>query len=124
MGAMAILVRSWEMDGRIPRLDVVTFGEAMVLLLAEPGVPLRRARTFSRQVAGAEANVAVALARLGHRVGWYGRVGADALGEAVLAALRAEGIDLSRAVVDTAAPTGLIVRDCSAARPTEVAYYR
>jgi hypothetical protein len=55
-------------------LDVVTFGEArrgeaMALLLAEPGVPLRRATTFRRQVAGAERNVAVGLARLGHRSG-------------------------------------------------------
>jgi 2-dehydro-3-deoxygluconokinase len=105
-------------------LDVVTFGEAMALLLAEPGVPLRRAVSFRRQVAGAESNVAVGLARLGHRVGWYGRVGADAFGDAVLATLRAEGIDVSRAVVDDAAPTGLLVRDCSADRPTEVAYYR
>src|SRR3712207_9224608 len=106
MGAMAILVRSWEMDGRIPRLDVVTFGEAMALMLAEPGVPLRRARTFSRQVAGAEANVAVALARLGHRVGWYGRVGADALGEAGLGALRGEGVDRARPGVHHGAPSG------------------
>jgi 2-dehydro-3-deoxygluconokinase len=105
-------------------LDVVTFGEAMALLLAEPGVPLRRAGTFRRQVAGAESNVAVALSRLGHRAGWYGRVGADAFGDAVLAALRADGVDVSRAVVDPTAPTGLLVRDCSAVRPTEVAYYR
>jgi 2-dehydro-3-deoxygluconokinase len=105
-------------------LDLVTFGEAMTLLLAEPGVPLRRAVTFRRQVAGAESNVAVALARLGHRVGWFGRVGADAFGDTVLAALRAEGVDVSRAVVDPDAPTGLLARDCSADRPTEVAYYR
>jgi 2-dehydro-3-deoxygluconokinase len=110
-------------DGLVS-LDVVTFGEAMALLLAEPGVPLRRATAFRRQIAGAESNVAVGLARLGHRVGWFGRVGADAFGDAVLATLRAEGIDVSRAVVDDAAPTGLLARDCSADRPTEVAYYR
>src|SRR4051794_27707730 len=112
------------MDGRIAPLDVVTFGEAMALLLAEPAVPLRRALSFRRQVAGAESNAAVALARLGHPVGWFGRVGADAFGDAVLGTLRAEGIDLSRVVRDATAPTGLIARDCSAARPTEVAYYR
>jgi 2-dehydro-3-deoxygluconokinase len=105
-------------------LDLVTFGEAMALLLADPGVPLRRAQTFRRQVAGAESNVAIGLARLGHPVGWYGRVGADAFGDVVLAALRAEGVDVSRATIDDAAPTGLLVRDCSAERPTEVAYYR
>ncbi|MGW5692703.1 sugar kinase, partial [Streptomyces asiaticus] len=39
--------------------EVVTCGEAMLLLLAEPGVPLDRAVHFRRSVAGAESNVAV-----------------------------------------------------------------
>lgn len=64
--------------------EVVTFGEAMGLFLAPPNVPLRRARAFARGVAGAELNVAVGLARLGHAVRWAGRVGDDAFGEDVV----------------------------------------
>ncbi|MGH3320444.1 MAG: sugar kinase [Streptosporangiaceae bacterium] len=105
-------------------LDVVTFGEAMVLLLAEPGVPLRAAATYRRSVAGAESNVACGLARLGHRVGWFGRVGADPFGDIVLATLRADGVDVSRVRVDGGSPTGLLVRDCHGERAIDVLYYR
>jgi len=104
--------------------EVVTFGEAMGLLLAEPGRPLEHADSFRRSVAGAESNVAVALARLGHPVGWFGRVGDDAFGRAVLRTLRGEGVDVSRARVDPAAATGLIVRDCHPERAIEVLYHR
>lgn len=107
--------------------EVVTFGEAMVLLLAEPGVPLRAAVSFRRSVAGAESNVAIGLARLGHRVAWFGRVGDDAFGEVVLRALRAEGVDTAWARVDAAAGgafTGLLLRDCHADRGIDVVYHR
>lgn len=103
--------------------DAVTFGEAMVLLLAEPEAPLESATSFRRSVAGAESNVAIGLARLGHRTGWFGRVGDDPFGDVVLRTLRAESVDVSRVSRDPA-PTGLLVRDCSAIRPIEVLYFR
>ncbi|MYW02829.1 sugar kinase, partial [Streptomyces sp. SID3343] len=96
----------------------------MGLLLAEPGRPLEHADVFRRSIAGAESNVAVGLARLGHRVGWFGRVGDDAFGHTVLRTLRGEGVDVSRARVDPAASTGLIVRDCHPERAIEVLYHR
>ncbi|MGH3344962.1 MAG: sugar kinase [Carbonactinosporaceae bacterium] len=104
--------------------EVVTFGESMALLLAEPGHALDAALHFRRSVAGAESNVAVGLARLGHAVGWFGRVGDDAFGHGILRALRAEGVDVSRARIDDTAPTGLLVRDFHAERPVQVLYYR
>lgn len=104
-------------------MDVVTFGEAMVLLLAEPGVPLPEATSYRRTVAGSESNVAIALARLGHDVGWFGRVGRDPFGDVVLRTLRGEGVDVRQASHDDA-PTGVLIRDCHAERPTEVLYYR
>jgi 2-dehydro-3-deoxygluconokinase len=105
-------------------LDAVTFGEVMGMMLATPGTPLRHARAFTRSFAGAEATVAVGMARLGHRVGWCGRVGDDPFGLAALDTLRAEGVDLSRAVVDPDAPTGLLVRDAPPGRRVTVQYYR
>jgi 2-dehydro-3-deoxygluconokinase len=91
--------------------EVVTLGEAMRLLLAEPGVALRRAHTFTSSVAGAETNVAVGLARLGHGVRWLSRVGGDPSGAHVLATLRADGVDVSRVEVDPERYTGFLVRD-------------
>jgi len=111
------------MTGSAGVAEVVTFGETMVLLLAEPGIPLRVAGSFRRSVAGAESNVAIGLARLGHRVAWFGRVGDDAFGEVVLRALRAEGVDTAAARVDPA-PTGLLLRDCHADRGIDVIYHR
>lgn len=106
------------------RRSVVTCGEAMLLMLAEPGIPLERAVAFRRSVAGAESNVAAGLARLGHPVRWLGRVGDDPSGRSVLAQLRADGIDTSYAVTDRRAPTGLLMRDSHPARAIDVQYHR
>lgn len=103
---------------------VVTFGESMALFRAEPGEPLRTARRFTRSIAGAESNVAIGLSRLGGDAGWFGRVGDDPLGLGILDALRGEGVDISRAVVDGGAPTGVLIRDTHAERRIDVAYAR
>jgi 2-dehydro-3-deoxygluconokinase len=104
--------------------EAVTCGEAMLLMLAEPGVPLDHAVNFRRSVAGAESNVAQGLARLGHWARWIGRVGDDPAGEAVLRELRADGVDVSRAEMDPTAPTGLLLRDSHPGRGIDVQYYR
>jgi 2-dehydro-3-deoxygluconokinase len=104
--------------------DVVTFGEAMALLLAEHGYPVSVAASFRRSVAGAESTVAIGLARLGRSAAWIGKVGGDPLGHTVLGALRAEGLDLSRASTDADGYTGLLVRDSLERRSISVSYYR
>ncbi|WP_062206537.1 sugar kinase [Streptomyces sp. NBRC 109706] len=106
------------------RPDVVVCGEAMTLLLAEPGVPLEHATTFRRSIAGAESNVAAGLARLGYASRWLGRVGDDPAGRAVLSKLRSDGIDTSYAVVDPSGYTGMLVRDSHPSRAIDVQYYR
>lgn len=104
--------------------EAVTCGEAMLLMLAEQGVPLDRAVHFRRSVTGAESTVAAGLARLGHRARWLGRVGADTAGEAVLRELRADGVDVSWVTTDPDAATGLVLRDSHPQRVTEAQYYR
>jgi 2-dehydro-3-deoxygluconokinase len=106
------------------RLDVFTGGEAMGLLLASDARTLRRADDFVRGVAGSESNVAVGLARLGHRVAFAGRVGADPVGGWVRDLLQAEGVDLDGLITDPALPTGLLLRDSPLGRPVSVSYYR
>ena len=51
-------------------LDVVTFGEAMLLLVADRVGPIEDAEGFHKRTAGAETNVAIGLSRLGLKVGW------------------------------------------------------
>jgi 2-dehydro-3-deoxygluconokinase len=104
--------------------DVVTFGESMALFRADPGESLRTARRFSRSIAGAESNLAIGLSRLGCQAGWFGRVGDDPLGLGILDTLRGEGVDVSRAIVDDAASTGVLVRDTHGERRIDVVYAR
>lgn len=87
-------------------LDVITFGEAMLLLVADRPGPLEHAEAFHKRTAGAETNVAIGLARLGLRVGWASRLGTDSMGRYLLAAMTREGIDCSHVVCDPAQKTG------------------
>src|ERR1700736_3952365 len=106
------------------KLDVVTLGESMVLLLAEQPGPMREAATFRRYIAGAESNLAIGLSRLGHSAGWFSRVGDDEFGRAVVFRIRGEGVDTSHVVHDPQAPTGMLVRERREAGPIEQVYYR
>ncbi|GAA4596517.1 sugar kinase [Planotetraspora phitsanulokensis] len=103
-------------------IDVATFGETMAALRASD--PIRLGGTMRLSVAGAESNVAIGLARLGHRVRWTGLVGADETGELVLRTLRAEGVDVSHARSDGRGPTGLILFERRIGDLTRVIYHR
>ncbi len=104
--------------------EVVTLGECLVSLIALDRGPLAESGTFSRTVAGAEANVAVGLSRLGHSVAYVGRVGADAFGTVIRRRLRGEGVDVGHLVTDGSDPTGLMVRELRDLGPMEVIYHR
>jgi len=105
-------------------LDVVTFGETMALLSPESTGLMRYAPSFTRKFAGAETNVAIGLARLGHRSGWISRVGDDEFGKALLAFVRGEGVDVSRVRVDEEAPTGVFFKETRRPGDYRVYYYR
>ncbi|MFG3119370.1 sugar kinase [Streptomyces sp. NPDC048197] len=104
------------------RPDVLTFGETMVALRGSG--PLKLGGTMQVSVAGAESNVAIGLARLGHAVSWAGAVGDDEAGQLVLRTLRAEGVGVSGATVDPGAPTGLLMFEPRLPDVTRVHYYR
>lgn len=102
--------------------DVLTFGEALVSLRSAG--PLTAGGTLTMHVAGAEANVAIGLTRLGHKATWVGSVSADELGEYVLRQLRAEGVHLDAVVRDDERPTGLMFLEQRTADLTRVHYHR
>ncbi|MFC8094561.1 sugar kinase [Streptomyces sp. NPDC057301] len=102
-------------------IDVLTFGEAMVSLRADQ--PIRAGGVLRMSVAGAETNVAIGLARLGHLVRWVGLTGDDEFGGLVLRTLRAEGVDTDMAE-RTEGPTGLVAFEPRIAEVTRVSYYR
>jgi 2-dehydro-3-deoxygluconokinase len=106
------------------RIEVVTLGECLASLVAATPGPLAEATAFERHIAGAEANVAVGLARLGHSVAYIGRVGADGFGTAIVRRLRGEGVDVGYVAVDPDAGTGIMIRERRALGAAEVLYRR
>ncbi|MFJ4159281.1 sugar kinase [Microbacterium testaceum] len=102
---------------------VVTLGETMALARTTEVGSLRHAAGLALGIGGAETNVAVGLRRLGVDAAWLGRVGDDPLGERIARELRGEGLDV-RAIVDTEAPTGLMLKERPSAASTAVHYYR
>jgi len=102
-------------------VEVVCFGEILWDMFERPGSggssSRRReaiARDFRRHLGGAPANVATGLARLGVRVAVVGGVGRDRFGDALIAHLDADGVDV-RFVKRLPNRTGLafVVRDSS-----------
>lgn len=105
-------------------VDVVSLGEMMVMLVANESGPLRGADTFRKHVAGSEANVAIGLARLGHRAGWISRLGDDEFGRYVRNFLRGEGVDVSQVIFDPEHPTGVAFKERREIGARRVVYYR
>jgi len=92
-----------------------------MLALAPPhGVALRSTPALLVDHAGAESNTCVGLARLGLRTAWVSRLGADAAGDRILAAIRGEGVDVQWVERDAQRSTGLMLKDPDAG----VRYYR
>ncbi|MFD6281902.1 sugar kinase [Streptomyces sp. NPDC060209] len=103
-------------------VDVLTFGETMLAAQLPGSLAVgAQARTT---VAGAESNVAIGLARLGHHAVWAGLVGDDEPGRLVLRTLRGEGVDITRAATHGTAPTGAMLREQRVADLARVHYWR
>jgi len=101
--------------------DLLTFGESMVSLRSTG--PLASGGTLNMQVAGAESNVAIGVARLGHAASWAGSVGADPHGEFVLKQLRGEGVHLHHSVHPERS-TGVMFLEQRTADLSRAFYYR
>jgi 2-dehydro-3-deoxygluconokinase len=105
----------------LPSVDLLTLGESMVSLRSAG--PLSAGGALTMHVAGAESNVAVGVARLGHRAVWAGVVGADPHGDFILRQLRAEGVGLQHRE-DAARRTGVMFLEQRTADVTRAFYYR
>lgn len=88
-------------------IDVVCLGEVLIDFFAPNGVSLRDAANFERAPGGAPANVAVALARLGVRSGFIGKVGEDPFGDLLLETLEQSLVDTTHLKLCASARTTL-----------------
>jgi 2-dehydro-3-deoxygluconokinase len=107
-------------DSNTP-LDLIALGETMAALAPPAGQTLRTAAQLALDHAGAESNTCIGLSRLGLRSAWVSRLGADTLGDRIVAALETENVATSWVRRDPLRPTGLMVKDPGGAG---VRYYR
>ncbi|UYG07549.1 sugar kinase [Halomonas sp. M4R1S46] len=105
--------------------EILAFGEAMTLFVADAPGDLAEVEHFQRRIAGADTNVAIGLARLGFHVGWLSRVGDDAFGRYIRRTLEAEGLNCRHLARDPAHPTGLVFKErAEGGADPHVEYYR
>jgi len=102
----------------------VTFGEAMLRLKSPGHERLFQTPALEASWAGAEANVAVGLARFGEKVSFVTVVPDNALGQALIAELRRHGVETSSIVRGGDRLGVYFVEAGSNQRPTRVVYDR
>lgn len=77
--------------------DMVLLGRATVdLNPVDMYMPLSKSTTYKKYLGGSPANIAVGLARLGKKCGFFGRISDDQFGDFVIDEFTQEGVDVSR----------------------------
>jgi 2-dehydro-3-deoxygluconokinase len=103
---------------------LVFFGELLIRLTAPGNELLMQSPALSLHVGGAEANVAIGLAHLGHDCAMVSTIPANALGRGAVAAVRGAGVDCT-AVAPRPGRMGLYFLSVGAGlRASEIVYDR
>jgi 5-dehydro-2-deoxygluconokinase len=106
-------------------LDVITIGRVSIDLYArEAGVGFEGEQTFEKSVGGSPTNVAVAVARLGHRAAVVTKVGDDPFGTYVRRKLEAFGVDTRYVGTHPSLRTPLAFAAMDPAEDPPVLFYR
>ncbi|MEG2701954.1 MAG: PfkB family carbohydrate kinase, partial [Clostridia bacterium] len=86
--------RIFPMDARA--LDIIPVGRVAIdFNPTDYNRPLSQSEHFNKYLGGSPANIAVGMARLGHKVGFLGKISDDAFGDFVQGFFQNEGIDVS-----------------------------
>lgn len=106
------------------QLDVVTFGEAMAMFIADEPGRLHEVLHHTKALAGAETNTAIGFARLGLNSGWVSKVGNDSFGKFIVRYLQKEKVNIEQVLVDDRYPTGFQLKSKVLEGDPEVEYFR
>ncbi|MFU0782572.1 MAG: Sugar or nucleoside kinase, ribokinase family [Thermoanaerobacterium thermosaccharolyticum] len=104
--------------------EVLLVGEPMALFIAEEEGTLDRVNKFTKALAGAEANVAIGLSRLGHTVKYITRLGNDPFGKYIYEKLLEENIDVSSIKFTDEYPTGFMIKSKTSEGDPDIFYFR
>lgn len=105
-------------------IDVITFGEAMAMFIADSCGPLHEVQHFTMELAGAETNVAIGLAKLGYKASFVSKVGADAFGKFIRENLQRNRVHIEQIMTDAYFPTGFQLKSRVTKGDPEVQYFR
>ncbi len=105
-------------------MKIILLGEPMGLFMADEAGELSGVKRFTASIAGAEYNVAVGLARLGHQPVYCTRLGFDPMGEKILCGLRENGISTDLVFQAENESTGLMLKGFNDRGDPDIAYYR
>ena len=106
-------------------MGVVSFGELLIDFVSnESGVTVGEASGFEKKPGGAPANVAVAVAKLGHKSIFMSQVGDDPFGHYLAGVLAAEGVDISAMTYSGEARTALAFVSLAAGGERSFMFYR
>lgn len=107
-------------------LDMILLGRIAVdLNPLDGGRTLAESELFKKYVGGSPANIAVGLARLGKKCGFFARVSADRLGEFAVGYLEKEGVDVSRVrVCENGESLGLTFTEMLSPEESRILMYR
>ena len=103
---------------------ILCFGELLLRLTAPGRELLLQTGRLDVHVGGAEANVAVGLARLGHATAMVSRMPANALGEAAVGALRRYGVDTAGVATGEGRMGLYFLSPGAGLRPSDIVYDR
>ncbi|MDO4276976.1 MAG: sugar kinase [Eubacteriales bacterium] len=104
--------------------EIMTFGEPMVVYIAEEPGSFQEVSRYSRGLAGAELNFAVGVTRLGHQASYFSKLGDDPYGAYIRSFIEKEGIDGSSLVFDSRYLTGSYIKTKVYEGDPEVFYFR
>ncbi len=105
------------------KFDVVALGE-LLIDFTENGVSAQGNPMFEANPGGAPCNVLAMLAKLGHKVGFIGKVGNDGFGRQLKNALIETGIDTSNLYMDDHVHTTLALVQTLAGGDRDFSFYR
>lgn len=105
-------------------MDVLTLGEAMVLLEPDRDGLMQYSEKFSKSIGGAESNVAIGLSKLGHNASWISRLGQDPFGRYIYSYLKGEGVNVDNVIFDPKKSTGVYFKETGGFNSTNIYYYR
>jgi 5-dehydro-2-deoxygluconokinase len=108
------------------KLDLIGLGRACIDLNAnEINRPMEETLTFTKYVGGSPANITIAIARLGLKGGFIGRVANDQFGRFIRDYFRRNDIDTSRVVTDlSGSVTGLAFTEIKSPTDCSILMYR